>query len=208
MAKYEKLETVLEKGRFGMGTRNLTVVHIDGEYKIAQYGQWDGYPEGQGKTVLTFLRDKMDLERFKTALSKCSYIARQEYDDLRKQLGTTKQVDAMWKAYPQFSRDTGAEILEIVQNHPNGIKLCDELSFAADSLFCEWAWVVDFDAGTFEGFEGFNKTPLTEEDRFYFLRGYEEGDYHGVRLVAKWGLDALPTDEEFLAAFEKEEDEE
>lgn len=26
-----------------MGTRNLTVVYIDGKYKVAQYGQWDGY---------------------------------------------------------------------------------------------------------------------------------------------------------------------
>ena len=31
-----------------MGTRNLTAVYLDGQYKVAQYGQWDGYPEGQG----------------------------------------------------------------------------------------------------------------------------------------------------------------
>jgi len=28
-----------------MGTRNLTCVMKDGQYKVAQYGQWDGYPE-------------------------------------------------------------------------------------------------------------------------------------------------------------------
>ena len=28
-----------------MGTRNLTVVYLDGQYKVAQYGQWDGYPK-------------------------------------------------------------------------------------------------------------------------------------------------------------------
>jgi hypothetical protein len=39
-----------------MGTRNLTRVICDGKTKVAQYGQWDGYPEGQGKTVLNFLR--------------------------------------------------------------------------------------------------------------------------------------------------------
>lgn len=52
-----------------MGTRNLTAVYLDGQYKVAQYGQWDGYPEGQGITVLTFLRDKMDLELFKEAFT-------------------------------------------------------------------------------------------------------------------------------------------
>lgn len=43
-----------------MGTRNLVAVQIDGQYKIAQYGQWGGYLEGKGVDVLTFLRDRMD----------------------------------------------------------------------------------------------------------------------------------------------------
>jgi hypothetical protein len=38
-----------------MGTRNLVAVQIDGQYKIAQYGQWDGYHSGKGLEVLEFL---------------------------------------------------------------------------------------------------------------------------------------------------------
>lgn len=30
-----------------MGTRNLTMLISDGETKVAQYGQWDGYPGEQ-----------------------------------------------------------------------------------------------------------------------------------------------------------------
>lgn len=87
-------------------------------------------------------------------------------------------------------------------------KLQDSIDFAADGLFCEWAWVIDLDAGTFEGYCGFGQTPLAENDRFYFLRDLEEDNgYHGVRLAAKWNLDALPTDEEFLAAFKNDEEE-
>ena len=49
----------------------------------------------------------------------------------------------------------------------------------------------------------------TENDRFYFLRDLEKDNgYHGVQLAAKWNLDALPTDEEFLAAFKNDEEEE
>ena len=40
-----------------MGTRNLTAVFMDGEYKVAQYGQWDGYPSGQGVDILNILKN-------------------------------------------------------------------------------------------------------------------------------------------------------
>lgn len=42
-----------------MGTRGLTAVMVDGEYKVAQYGQWDHYPDGQGKTALAFCRENL-----------------------------------------------------------------------------------------------------------------------------------------------------
>lgn len=39
-----------------MGTRHLIAVCIDGKYPIAQYGQFDGYPEGAGVDILNILR--------------------------------------------------------------------------------------------------------------------------------------------------------
>ena len=35
-----------------MGTRHLIGVIKDGAYRVAQYGQWDGYPEGVGAELL------------------------------------------------------------------------------------------------------------------------------------------------------------
>lgn len=37
-----------------MGTRNLIVIYYNGQYILAQYNQWDGYPEGQGVEILKF----------------------------------------------------------------------------------------------------------------------------------------------------------
>lgn len=198
-----------------MGTRNLTAVKIDGQYKVAQYGQWDGYPEGQGMTCLHFLREKMDADQFKQSLRKATFIDPKDLAALWKEYGaddsgmvSLNDMDRMKRDHPEFSRDTGAKILELVQNHPEGMQLQDNLEFAADGLFCEWAWVIDFDTGTFEAFTGYNRTkPLTTEDRFYFLRDKEDDGYHGVTIVAKWSLDSLPSDEDFIAAFKTDDEE-
>jgi len=57
-----------------MGTRNLTCVVSGGKYIIAQYGQWDGYPSGQGVTALEFLRKKGNQALLKAALNRCYYL--------------------------------------------------------------------------------------------------------------------------------------
>ena len=133
----------------------------DGTGREVYHGQWDGYPEGQGITALTFLRDKMDLELFKEALRNSSYIPSEELTALWKQYGadengwiTMEDSDRMMEDHPEFSRNTGAGILEMVQNHSEGMKLQDSINFAADGLFCEWAWVIDLDAGTLRGTAG------------------------------------------------------
>ena len=61
-----------------MGTRNLTMVYLNGEYKVAQYGQWDGYPEATGCLILKFLTG-VKLDYFKKAISiyrSCSYYSK------------------------------------------------------------------------------------------------------------------------------------
>lgn len=191
-----------------MGTRNLTAVYIDGEYKIAQYGQWDGYPEGQGKTALEFARviaDKYTRAEFAEKVRKCRFITEAETKERQFMIdsGAVKNWPSVW---PELSRDTCADILWMVGRSYDGLVLVNDLDFAAQSLFCEWAWVIDLDAGTFEGYEGFNETPLTEGERFFFLNDKVKHGYHPVKLVAKWSLDDLPTYEDFLAAFKREED--
>ena len=194
-----------------MGTRNLTVVFVDGEYKVAQYGQWDGYPEGQGMKCLRFLRNDMNEDVFREKLKNVRFATEKELDNIfgefcgKNGYICSEQYSKLYKVHPEMHRDTGAEILNMIQD--GDIRLLKkDLFFAADGLFCEWAYVIDLDKRTFEVYTGFHKEPLTEKDRFFFLKDYEANGYSGVHMEASWSIDDLPMDEEFLKAFSLDED--
>ena len=50
--------------------------------------------------------------------------------------------------YPYFSRDNGAQILDMIYHSEEEVFI--SIDFAADSLFCQWAYVIDLDKNTFE----------------------------------------------------------
>lgn len=194
-----------------MGTRNLVSVMKNKEYKVAQYGQWDGYPEGQGLTVLNFLRE-CDLEKFKQQIDKCTFIEddnyiKAAYEELGIDISSgyiTMEDSARFEdEYPQLSRNMGGKILEFIYDNDN-VLLKNEIEFAKDSLFCEWAYVVDLDKNTFEVYEGFNKEPLSKDERFY--DSADKNGYYPVKHVATFNLDSLPTQNDFLNYFKKEEE--
>lgn len=214
-----------------MGTRGLTMVISKEQTKVAQYGQWDHYPEGQGLTILKFLLSlKGDYNGFQAKVDKLRWIT----DDEMKQVDETT-ADEFESQYPNLDRDTGGEILslihtgKIIKEHyltgkktlkHNVVFLQDSSSFAADSLFCEWAYVIDLDKNTFEVYEGFNKTPLNVDERFYGISSDVksasdndiDNEYYPVKHLKTYSLLSLPSVEEFLeemnGLLKVEEDEE
>lgn len=191
-----------------MGTRHLIAVQLDGQYKIAQYGQWDGYPDGQGVKVLRFIRD-LALDSYAEFVAKVratTFMTSEEIDALNADIAAGKYPRGWSREFPHISRDAGGEILGMVAAAAPGLKLMDRIAFAGDSLFCEWAWVIDLDKRTLEAYRGFNKRPVAEGERFH---GWQEShpesdtnkDYQPVRFVTSWPLDGLPSDDQFLEAF-------
>ena len=198
-----------------MGTRHLTIVIKDNETKVAQYGQWDGYLEGAGADILNFLK-KYNLNYFKEKLDNVSFYTDEEEKENWKEFAISKGIDPEEKfveytimeeyknIYPALSRDVGTDILEMIINNDKPLKLRDSSSFAKDSLFCEYAYVIDFDKNVFEVYKGFNKEPLSDSERFYYLQDINE-EYKPVRLVVSFSLDKLPTKEEFIEFDKKDE---
>ena len=180
-----------------MGTRHLTVVVVDGEFKVAQYGQWDGYPSGQGSDILAFLYIN-DMDKFREAARATRFITDEESKAIDKKHGTE------WKRYyPQLSRDVGSDILKMV--YEGTTELYDSSDFANDSLFCEYAYVIDLDNNVLEVYEGFNHEKILE-GRF-LSKDSNDSEYEPVKLIKTYGLDDLPMEEEFLSDLEPAEEE-
>jgi hypothetical protein len=201
-----------------MGTRNLTVVIQKEKPKIAQYGQWDGYPEGNGVKILDFVRKKKNIEKLKANLKRVRFSNRKDEKELKewmKNMGCENgwmnmdQAEAYHKRFPYLTRDLGAGILEAVaESKDEKIVLNNSIDFAGDSLFCEWAYVIDLDKNQLEVYTGFNKSPLGEDERFANIKPSDNtSGYLGIRFLQKFDLDKLPTKAKFLSSLKKKEKE-
>ncbi|EXE17198.1 hypothetical protein J558_2879 [Acinetobacter baumannii 1106579] len=197
-----------------MGTRHLICVQHNNEYKVAKYGQWDGYPSGQGVGILEFLKGGFNKALFIQKLDNIFEPTDEQVKAWYREAGNTRddgyvdfEVSKRFSAkYPSFSRDAGSDILGIIQNSESPIPMRKYLEFAAESLFCEWAYVIDLDKNTFEVFQGFNKTPLDRSERFASVTSPNSNEgYYQVKFLESFDLDNLPSEEDFIAQLEREE---
>lgn len=192
-----------------MSTRGLVAIQMDGEYKLASYNHSDSYPRCLGVELLKFLRELKDdrkLEMFKENLNKVKKISSDEADKLEQDCA--KVGKSPYDIYPGLLLSV-PEILELIRDMDDEtdgeLIVCDDLSFAADGLFCEWTYVIDFDENTFEVFKGGEKTPLEEFERFYDVEqkrlavNPDNMGYYGVKFLTSWHLDELPNEDEFLS---------
>ncbi|MET3536751.1 hypothetical protein [Chryseobacterium limigenitum] len=196
-----------------MGTRNLTVVVHNKEAKIASYGQFDGYPDSLGLKLIKFYSNPENTKNLKEILPKVRLWNDKDQklqDEFLESIGCTngilneKQKEAFKKRYPfryreRYGKLTEGQILEVLLEfaHLDELTTIDAYDFASDSLFCEWAYVIDYDKNTFEVYKGLNTSGISEEDRFYSL--YDgENDYYPVKIIATFPLNNLPDENEFL----------
>ncbi len=137
-----------------MGTRHLTMVVVDQELVICQYGQWDGYPTGQGITVADFIRSLGTSGKLESFADACRNLHH----------ATAEEIDALgpdWKEIaPQYSRNMGAEVLKsVAEGKTKSVFLMPD--FVNESLFCEYAYLLDLDAQKLEIYQGFQKEQHT-----------------------------------------------
>ena len=130
-----------------MGTRHLICVYYKRRFALAQYGQWDGYPQGQGRDIYHWIwKNHGNIIRLKRGLSHVRVLTTEAV--------RTQFSNALLPA--SLSRDTGSKIFELVAcakaDEPVDVVL--ELDFVNDGLFCEWAYVLDLDDEVLEVWTG------------------------------------------------------
>lgn len=138
------------------------------------------------------------MEEFKTKLRQCAFMDHRELEMVY------ANAHAQGGLPPHISRDAGAEILSMIAQSEKGLRLKDSRSFAGDSLFCEFAYVLDFDKGTFEVYRGFNHEPLAETERFHGFP-VDGTEYHPVKHAKTFSLLNPPSEDDFLKEFQEEE---
>ena len=207
-----------------MGTRGAFGVIIGEQEKIG-YNQYDSYPQGKGQEILDWLRlvmRKDRLEEIKELARKCKVVSDEKKPtkkDIEKlapytDLSVSEQSTKDWYC---LTRETHGNLQAMLDCG----YILDSSEFPLDSLFCEWAYIVDLDHDVFEVYKGFQKEfpstgrwagrPTAEEDLENFKEHLlwchrngrepfrpEVSEYKAVALVGSWPLAKLPTDTEFL----------
>lgn len=82
-----------------MGTRHLVCVFYQGKWWIAQYGQWDGYPEVQGVRIFRFLSVARNIEDLKAGLAHVYVPTKDELDAI------SGELDA-WESAQQLGEES------------------------------------------------------------------------------------------------------
>ena len=181
-----------------MGTRSLTmVIDQEGQTKVAQYGQWDGYPSGVGSGVLKFISNKKRLQKLKKSLSKLRFIDFEgkdkqfieEYDKNAPEWSNdpdnrTDEQKRWWKTF--ISRDLSDTILtNIIESSETEIILKNSDEGGKTDIWIEWTYVIDFKKNRFEVY-----------------------DHYCNPEIKSYDLDSLPTQSGFLKDLEESDEEE
>jgi len=196
-----------------MGTRSAVGFIIDGQEKIT-YSHFDGYPSGVGMNVLNFCRNAADWDAIKDAAKDIVLVSDSEVPDDEQVKALEPHAEVL--GTEKFMEEWYGVLRNLHGNLDGYLKvgfMTDDHMFPMNSLFCEYAYIVNLDEGKLEAYKGFQREPHTK-GRFadpnrdgQVLSSPGDRVYYSVALVNAWYLDALPTDARFEAAFDTDEDE-
>lgn len=160
-----------------MSTRGLIGFRQDGRFQ-ATYNHCDSYPSWLGKKVVEFVKERLlspeGLAAFRKNLAAVIWVdsdGKPSAKDVRYYMKSAKERDESWKAlntlgsarmktewYALLRDWQGIQTLEGIADGQLR-HLPESVSFIQDSLFCEYAYLLDLDRNVLEFWEGFQRSP-------------------------------------------------
>ena len=193
-----------------MGTRGSIGVKI-GEKLFASYVHFDTYPEGLGMDVVEFCRNLKDsdidvlIERFKhiklVTEEDIPSVEEQKYYMKKGFFNGSVGDKSSEKWYCLLRNLQGVEHLVAIMNG-DCQHWIDNVEFLKDSLFCEYAYILDLNNRCLEFYEGFNKKPDENSPLPFSQICYRDNDkykdlenrFYPVRFKGKASFNNIPKD--------------
>lgn len=193
-----------------MSTRGSLGFRLNGKDFIT-YNHSDSYPSGLGVEMAEFVvANRANLDSVKEKVSKLVLV-----NDKKKP--TKAQIRAL-KEFADLGISTSSTedwycLLRMTQGDPDAILRCgymlDGHNFLSDSLFCEWAYIVNLDTQCLEVYKGFQDKPHNKgryaESTDNPDMSYRTGKYYSVALIADIPFEEVTSDK--VSELEKEEEE-
>lgn len=170
-----------------MGTRGTYGFRKNGVDKCT-YNHWDSYPDYLGKKVVEFCQ-KYNVKELNNIFDKIIMIKNGE------DIPTEEQInECIENGYADFSVSSGEKTnwycllrncqgdLECLANAETHAYMIDNNDFIKDSLFCEYAYIINLDDEVLEFYEGFQKSPQIGNRYGTEPYGNHRTDYYPCKL--------------------------
>lgn len=190
-----------------MGTRGAFGFIVNGKEKVT-YNHFDSYPCNLGKDILEFLVKYKDLEAMRQVAEAIHMVG-------SKKPTKKQQAECIPFMNLEVSERTPDDWYCLLRNaqgslepYMNGLHyMISSKEFLKDSLFCEYAYIINLDDLTLEYYEGFNKR-INAAGRYAKTKPQDHsGEYYGVALKLVYDLKGITTKKipKILEQMEKED---
>ncbi len=182
-----------------MGTRGIMGIRIDGRDKFA-YNHFDSYPSGLGDAIVKDIR-KIQQRPYSWEWLEGKARA------LKTVKENTKPSPTQQKAFSRYadvsvSRQSRTDWYCLLRNLQGDLIgtleagiMVDSKDFIYDSLFCEWAYVVNIDDALFEIYKGFQQEKHSS-GRYarHKVMASAGSTYYPCALISTFSLAQIPND--------------
>ena len=175
-----------------MSTRGAYGFRLGGKDYVS-YNHSDSYPSYLGEEILRQCKEllKGGMDKLKKSISGIQLIngkkkpAKTDIKNLKPytELSVGQQKTNDWYC---LTRGLQGSLINTIKSG----YMIDSAHFLLDSLFCEWAYIINLDDNIFEIYKGFVKSKGI--GRYDCIKIDEEKDeYYGVKLMATFPLDKI-----------------